>query len=108
MFFSPLGVRDIDYELEPVSIIENKHGSSETTYRTSAVEFQVGWMKLEPGEIRTRKTGGKLEILLITEGAVSIGSGHFQRGNSILIPGLLEEYEIKGKSDAELFRVEIP
>lgn len=103
-------VNVLNYEPKPISIMEGMNESGEVEYQPPVSEFQIRWWKLDADEERNKANANKLEILLVTEGEISIGWGNeesvFRKGQSILIPSILRDYTIKGT--AELFLVDVP
>ena len=102
----------LTYEMGPPSIIEGDAGAAEITYQTPADEFQVGRLRMQPGQERADSTGGGPQILLVTAGEVIIrwkgGEATFQRGQSVLLPAFLGGFGLKAPASAELFRVQVP
>jgi mannose-6-phosphate isomerase len=106
----------LDYEPKPISILGGNPDREEVIYQAPVSEFQVSRWRLGPGRARREATQNKPEVLLVTQGEVLIswgagsGSGEeaFQRGQSVLIPALLEEFRVEAQSPAELFKVEVP
>jgi mannose-6-phosphate isomerase len=102
----------LTYEMGPPSIIEGDAGAAEITYQTPADEFQVGRLRMQPGQERAESTGGGPQILLVTAGEVIIrwkgGEATFQRGQSVLLPAFLGGFGLKAPASAELFRVQVP
>lgn len=98
-------------EPQPVAIL-NGGNAPEVIYRTPAREFQVSRWRMEPGERRSETTGGRLEVMLVTRGEITLRWGSeaetFRQGDSILIPAMLERFVVQAQSAAELFRVEVP
>ncbi len=98
----------LTYEPGPVPILQGDPGPNRVTYHTPAPEFQVSRWKVEPGAEIVTATGNRPRILLITEGQVLVNEETFKRGQSILIPACLEEFQITSGGAAELFAVEVP
>ncbi len=101
-------VRVLSYELGPVPILQGAPDSKHVTYHTSASEFQVSRWSVEPGAEIVTTTGDRPWILLVTGGRILVNGEIFKRGQSILIPACLEEFQIMSGSGAELFAVEVP
>jgi mannose-6-phosphate isomerase class I len=78
------------------------------TYHTPAPEFQVSRWNVEPGTEIVTATGNRPWILLVTGGQVLVDGQPFKRGQSILIPACLEEFQVTSRGAAELFAVEVP
>jgi mannose-6-phosphate isomerase len=104
----------LSYDLGPVPILEGGI-NSQVTYQTSAAEFQVSRITVEPGST-TKLRGAGPRILLVTQGEISLtwrsdspaSKQNFKQGQSILIPDLLKEIELTSTSSAELFQAEVP
>jgi mannose-6-phosphate isomerase len=102
----------LTYEMGPPSIIEADAGAAEIVYRTPTPEFRVSRLRIQPGQERVESSGGGPAVLLVTRGDVLIGweSGEitFRRGQSMLIPALLEGFNLLAEIPAELFIVTVP
>ena len=65
-----------------------------------------------PGQERAESTGGGPAVLLVTQGDVIIdwesGEAAFRRGQSVLIPALLETFSLLAETPVELFKVTVP
>ena len=98
-------------EPQPVAILDGSD-APEVVYRTPAHEFQVGRRRMRPGEERAEVSDGRIEILLITRGAVRLGwdgeEETFRQGESILIPAILDRFTVRAESAVELFKAEVP
>ena len=112
-------VEILTYELGPVPVLEGRPDLDKVVYRTPATEFQVSRWKVEPGAGIVEATGNRPRILLVTRGEILVSwesvpgsSGEtgqpFHRGQSILIPACLEEFQVTSMSPAELFTVQVP
>jgi mannose-6-phosphate isomerase class I len=95
----------------PPPIIE-PDADAEVVYRTPAPEFRVSRLRLEPGQERAESVGGGPAVLLITEGDVHIGweggETRLWRGQSVLVPALLETFSLLAETSVELFKVTVP
>jgi mannose-6-phosphate isomerase len=106
----------LEYEPEPVSILEGPPHADEVIYQTPADEFQVSRWELRPGRERTQTTRNSLRMLLVTRGSVrvcwkegtQVNEATYRQGQSLLIPALLDEFSVRALGLAELFKVEIP
>lgn len=112
-------VQILSYETGLASILAGHSDQRRTVYPTPTPEFQVSRWHLEAGEEEYGVTEGKPEVWLITKGDIRITWGcqsgltrtcqeAFGQGQSLLIPGLLEEFSIRPESPTELFRVTVP
>ena len=104
-------VEILNREPQPIAILSGGD-AAEIVYHTPAREFQVSRWRMRPGEERSGASGGRLEILLVTQGEARLRWGDetetFRQGESILIPALLDEFIVRAESPVELFRAEVP
>jgi mannose-6-phosphate isomerase len=104
-------VEILTYETGPVSILNEGADQTETIYHTPASEFQVARWQLKSGQGWREIDNDTPAILLITQGQVRLawaaGEERFQRGQSILIPAFLKEWELTANKPAELFVADI-
>lgn len=103
----------LTYELGPLPILAGAPGAREVAYPTPAAEFQVTRWELEGGDELAGATAGRLQVLLVTEGALRLawpGGGRMalRRGQAVLVPACLEEYSVAAASRAQVFRVTVP
>jgi mannose-6-phosphate isomerase len=106
----------LTFEAGPLPILNGKKMGNETTYETPTPEFQVSRWVLPRSACERLVTGGKPEILLAVEGAVTIGwsEGRTRRhmllaqGQSVVVPACLASYLVEAADDTELFRVTVP
>jgi mannose-6-phosphate isomerase len=106
----------LDCDPGPVSILESRADAAETVYQTPASEFQVSRWEMKPRTERREVSRDSVRILLVTEGDVLVrwdaelerGGEVFQRGQSMLIPACLEEFEVQAMAFAELFEATVP
>jgi mannose-6-phosphate isomerase len=104
----------LTYETEPVAILGGEPEEDRVVYRAPVAEFQVSRWKVKPGRERVR--GNTPGILLITQGQVRVrwGAGSkggemaLQRGQSVLVPAFLDEFELVSSDHAELFQAIVP
>jgi mannose-6-phosphate isomerase len=98
----------LTFESGPVSILEGSP-EQDIVYHAPVSEFQVSRWRVS----KTRKVAGNaLRVLLVTQEEVLIrwskGEMALRRGQSVLIPALLDEFELTSSSSAECFQVEVP
>jgi mannose-6-phosphate isomerase len=102
----------LTYEMGPPPIIAGDAGAAEVTYQTPADEFQVSRLRMQPGQERAESTGGGPAVLLVTQDDVRIGweggETKLRRGQSVLIPALLETFSLFAETPVELFSVTVP
>ena len=102
----------LKYEPGPVAILGGNPDSEIAIYETPAPEFRVSRYRLKAGAQRNVDTVHKPEILIVTQGKITIhwdgNSETYHRGQSIFIPALLSGYDIAADQPAELFRSQIP
>lgn len=106
----------LSYHVNPVPILCGINVDGEIVYPTSASEFEVKRLEMKAGMIREETVRDGPEIVLITEGKVSVSwkfdlnscKKTFQKGHSFLLPAFLKEYLIEALSPAEIFKVRVP
>jgi mannose-6-phosphate isomerase len=99
-----------------ISVLENSADPTETVYQTPASEFQVSRWEMRPRTRRREMTRDSVRILLVTEGNVLVrwgveserGEEVFRRGQSMLIPACLKEFEMQATTFAEVFEAIVP
>jgi mannose-6-phosphate isomerase len=85
---------------------------TERLYRTDAEEFQLSAITLKKGKTYTCSAGQSMEILLWTEGRSTIhapgngGQWDVRKGTSVMIPALVQRYNITG--EAQIYKVCVP
>ena len=106
----------IKYDFAKYEIINEEQKEDEVTYKTKAEEFEVSHFRKKDIFMRNHKSNGKLAVFLIAEGTIefSWNSGElkssqlFTKGESILIPAALSEYQITTNGAADYYVVNIP
>jgi mannose-6-phosphate isomerase len=102
----------LTYEMGTPPIIAGDAAAAEVVYQTPAPEFQVGRLRMQPGQERAESTGGGPAVLFVTQGDVCIGweggETRLRRGQSVLIPALLEAFSLRAATSAEVFQVRVP
>lgn len=106
----------IDYAPAPLSVLGNHSDLGEKVYQTSAAEFRVSRLRLNPSTARQEITENGLKLFLVTEGAAVVrwNSGPedrrmiLEQGQSILVPACLREFQLSTEASVELFKVEVP
>ncbi|MCF7886072.1 MAG: mannose-6-phosphate isomerase, class I [Candidatus Marinimicrobia bacterium] len=78
-------------------------------YQVPAPEFKISRYKLKSSEKIEFTHKHKLEILILITGRILIDTHHeklvINKGQTILIPGCLSDYQFKGQMDSTFFRV---
>jgi mannose-6-phosphate isomerase len=101
----------LSYDMGPPCIIEAPLDVAETVYPTPTREFQVSRFSLKPGQTASEANHGP-QVLLVARGSLIIRWGDdeaaFQRGQSILIPAALRQFDLEAESAATAFRVQVP
>ncbi|MCF8261149.1 MAG: mannose-6-phosphate isomerase, class I [Melioribacteraceae bacterium] len=104
-------VEMLDYKLA-VPPITQRNSDVCFEYTTSAEEFQVKSFQFRPGDSLNFESKNRISIILITEGEVEfkteIDSQNFRKGESILIPAILENFKITSISRSHLFEISVP
>jgi mannose-6-phosphate isomerase len=102
----------LTYEMGPPPVIEGNTDAAEVVYQTPVPEFQVSRLRMQPGQERAESSDGGPAVLLVTRGDVRIGweggEAAFRRGQSVLIPALVEAFSLVAESPIELFSVTVP
>jgi mannose-6-phosphate isomerase len=103
----------LTFETTPITIFQRAKNSPETRYPVPASEFCLSRYHYSAGAAKAEQTQGKPHILLAIEGDVMLSWGEqstlaCRRGQSLLVPAILESYTIQFTTDALLFKVEIP
>jgi mannose-6-phosphate isomerase len=106
----------LDCDPGPVSVLASSADPTETVYQTPASEFQVSRWEMRPRTRRREMTRDSVRILLVTEGDVLVrwgveserGEEVFRRGQSMLIPACLKEFEVQATTFAEVFEAIVP
>ncbi|MEJ5309044.1 MAG: mannose-6-phosphate isomerase, class I [Anaerolineae bacterium] len=109
-------VEIIDYAPASLAVLGNGPDSAEQIYQTPASEFRVSRLTLNASTARQETTENQLKLFLVTKGAAVVrwnaGSENagmlVKRGQSILIPACLGEFQLRTEASAELFKVEVP
>lgn len=103
-------VEILGHEPQPLTILDGSDAAG-VVYRTPAREFQVSRRRMHPGEEWIERGSGP-RIVLVTEGQVQLrwdgGAETFRRGESILIPAVLDGFAVRAESHVELFKTEVP
>ena len=106
----------LTYDTDSIPILGNSSDIPELDFETPAPDFHVSRWKLNSQQKRSERTQDRIQILLITEGTVCINwntdsqgkSEKFHKGQAILIPALLKEYEMVAERDATIFKASVP
>lgn len=102
----------LSYDLTPAEIINSSSSENEeNTYRVPIDEFEITRWKFKSGSLR-ELSNNSLSILLVVEGNISLeinGAGYsFKKGDSIMIPALVEQLKINFSSNSLVFRASVP
>lgn len=102
----------LSYDLTPVEVINsNSSEKEENKYQVPINEFEITRWKFKEESFRNLDNQS-LSILIIIEGSISIEiSGNkksYNKGDSILIPALLENLKINFSRNTLVFRASIP
>jgi mannose-6-phosphate isomerase len=106
----------LDCDSGPISVLESSADLAETVYQTPASEFQVSRWEMKPRTGRREMATDSVRILLVTEGDVLVrwdtgserGEEVFRRGQSMLMPACLEEFEVQARTLAKVFEATVP
>ena len=104
----------IKYNFKKYNIINEEQIEDNVIFKTSAEEFQLTLYKKEDGFSSIFLTYNKPVVVLILEGALEIEntensfSENFKKGESFLIPALMEKFILKCLKDSRFIIVEIP
>lgn len=103
----------LDYTPNSVQITRPVQKNNEYSYPVFTPEFEISRLEL-PGGSQTLRTGNRVEIFLIIEGTGTLtwNSGNsgekISKGQSYLIPGILDSYTIAAAVPMTIYRVRIP
>ena len=101
------------YESGPVEILEDRDTLQEFIYKTPMSEFEVSRILLDKKEVYNHKCK-TIEILLPINGngllfwENSSSSILYTKGEVLLVPASLNEYQLDPQEDSEIFKVSIP
>ncbi|MFC2084894.1 mannose-6-phosphate isomerase, class I [Bacteroidota bacterium] len=106
----------LTYESETITPVESIKDGFSVIYNTPAEEFSLSTIYLEQGSVIKSQSNDKPSIVLITKGVVTVlwkegfveKRTDYQKGNSILIPAKLGEYQFVANEDIELYKADIP
>jgi len=96
------------------AILRPSPDEREIVYRTPASEFEVHRQEMDVGDTRVIRTGGQVEVYLITQGSIQLRWGAngetaiFGQGESFLAPAVMGTFEIAAQEHTEIFRVAAP
>ena len=102
----------LTYECGAPGIFRPAPDERSIDYAAPVSEFSLSRHRMLQSDHVGKSARTELEILLITEGAVTVrwnnASASFTRGDTVLLPAALASYELHAESDAELFSVVLP
>jgi mannose-6-phosphate isomerase len=106
----------IRYDFAECPVMQAGAGNGETTYRTTAKEFEVSRLKKQKGFRQKCVSGDRPSVYLLIHGSLDVEwnsdgvnqSAHYTAGESFFVPASLSQYEISASREAELFVVVIP
>ncbi len=102
----------LTYECGAPAILRPASDGRITEYAAPVPEFSLTRRRMKQSEHVGKSGRTGVEILLITEGAVTIrwsnACASFTRGDAVILPAALASYELRSESDSELFSVTIP
>ncbi|MBN2012138.1 mannose-6-phosphate isomerase, class I [candidate division KSB1 bacterium] len=103
----------LTFEATPISIIRGDSEQTETCYTVPTDEFCLSRYQLQSDDRKIEQTAGKPHILLIIDGEITVQWGTdqaetYRRGQSVLIPSLINSYSITATKTALVFKSEIP
>ncbi len=106
----------LKYEPGKGTVLAAEPAGQKTTYNVPADEFRVTRYTLSAGETIGEESSCGVEIWLIVSGTMeflwktgdSSQNLTFRKGDSFLVPGVLEAYQVKASEPAEAFKVDVP
>lgn len=114
--FQDIGVllEVLNYKFGSYEIINKKQESDEVIFKTTADEFEITFLNKDKDFTTQYNTDSKPIVYLVLSGSIELKFGPhsksviFNKGESFLIPALLDSYTILIKEDAEYVLVNIP
>jgi len=103
----------LDYTPNPVQIIKPIQSENEYNYPVFTSEFKISRLELASGS-QILNTTNQLEIFLIINGFGILSWDYnenkekISKGQSYIVPGILDNYTITSRSPMTIFRVQIP
>lgn len=97
----------LTYDFGKPELIGNYLEAYTKQYKVSAEEFCVEKIILKDDLIEF-DTNNRIEIIFLTEGEIFCDELLLKKGESVLIPALVDKYSITSKTQATLFRVVVP
>jgi mannose-6-phosphate isomerase len=106
----------VRYDFAECPIMQPGDKTEETTYKTTAKEFEVSRFLKPKGFHQKYNSNDRPSVFLITKGSLDIlwnfegknQSAKYSVGESFLIPAFLTQYEISTNNAIEFFTVRVP
>jgi mannose-6-phosphate isomerase len=102
----------LTYECGAPAILRPPSGGRVTEYAAPVAEFSLSRRQMAKSELMSLTGRTSAELLLLTDGAVTVtwGAGHisYKRGDAVLLPAALGACELRAETDTELFSVTLP
>ncbi|HDM76957.1 MAG TPA: mannose-6-phosphate isomerase, class I [Deltaproteobacteria bacterium] len=106
----------LTYDTGPSAVSSNVGKQEKILYDVPAEEFRVAYYRLEENKSHAMTGRRTVEIGLVLNGEISISwkdglnmkEMSFKRGDSFLVPAILESYEIGAKESSEFYIVDVP
>lgn len=101
----------LTYESAPVEILGKDSSGCDFIYKTPAPEFEIKKYQIEKDTIRLEKSD-TISIFIIVEGKIICKwleqEVEFIKGQTIMVPAILNEYSIFANEDSLLYKAYIP
>ncbi len=106
----------IKFDFEKYDILNSEMHDDYVTYKTSAEEFLISAFYKKTNFEMSCKTNNRPSVYLITEGRISVTGNftdpnvnyEFFKGDSFLIPAIVDKYKISIFPETTFFSVQIP
>jgi mannose-6-phosphate isomerase class I len=106
----------IKFDFEKYDILNSEMHDDYVIYKTSAEEFLISTFYKKTNFEMSCKTNNRPSVYLITEGRISVTGNftdpnvnyEFFKGDSFLIPAIVDKYKISIFPETTFFSVQIP
>jgi len=100
------------YGFSKFDIINEEQKTDDVIFRTTAKEFEISAFSKKPGFLFHFEPQNKPSVFLVVSGSVKViwkgGSEIYKKGESFLVPAILETVDMTSDESAVFYAVEIP